>query len=176
MQFTAGIITVSDKGYAGERKDTSGEKIAAILKANDWEVVCRTIVPDEKDKIAEAVKAYSDEKNLCLIITTGGTGFSKRDVTPEATALVIERECPGIPEAMRAESMRITPRGMLSREKAGIRGDSLIINLPGSEKAAGECLNAVISPVRHGVEMIRGWAGECAQRFKHEDIHNEQKR
>ncbi len=176
MRFTAGIITVSDKGYAGKRKDTSGEKIAAILRENDWEVVCRTIVPDEKDRIAAAIEQYSDENNLCLIVTTGGTGFSKRDITPEATALVIERECPGIPEAMRAESLRITPRGMLSREKAGIRGNSLIINLPGSEKAAGECLNAVISPVRHGVEMLRGWAGECAERFKDEDRHNEEKR
>ncbi len=168
MRFTAGIITVSDKGYAGERKDTSGEKIAMILKENNWEVTVRSIVPDEKDRIAEVIREYSDQKNLCLIVTTGGTGFSKRDITPEATALVIEKECPGIPEAMRAESMRITPRGMLSREKAGIRGESLIINLPGSEKAAGECLNAVIHPIRHGVEMIRGWAGECAQRFKNE--------
>ena len=103
-----------------------------------------------------------------LIVTTGGTGFSKRDITPEATKAVVQREVPGIPEAMRAESMRITPRGCLSREAAGIRGDTLIINCPGSEKAAKECLTAVLPALKHGIQMLRGWSGECSSHNGHE--------
>ena len=162
MRYTAAVITVSDKGYAGLREDTSGPTLCELLKNDGWDVVYTAIVPDESDLIQNALKECSDEKHICLVVTTGGTGFSKRDITPEATKAVIERETPGIPEAMRAESLRITPKGCLSREAAGIRGDTLIVNCPGSAKAAKECLSAVLGALRHGVDILRGWDGECA--------------
>lgn len=162
MQYTAAVITVSDKGAAGEREDTSGPVIVAILEREGWQVVHTGIVPDEQERIADELIHCADKLQVCLTVTTGGTGFSKRDVTPEATYAVIERQTPGIPEAMRAESMKITPRGMLSRGVAGIRGETLIINLPGSKKAAAECLEAVISSVQHGIDMLRGADSECA--------------
>ena len=161
MNFTAAVITMSDKGAQGLRKDTSGPAICEMLKADGWEIVETAIIPDDKETIQETLIRCADELKVCLVATTGGTGFSKRDVTPEATLAVIERATPGIPEAMRAESMRITPKGMLSREAAGIRGDSLIINLPGSEKAVRECLAAVLPALKHGIEILRGSAGEC---------------
>ena len=155
IRFTAAVITVSDKGARGERTDTSGPALEALLKENGWEVIFRTIVPDERKQIEAALIYCADELDAALILTTGGTGFSVRDVTPEATLAVIEREARGIPEAMRAASMQITPKGCLSRSAAGIRGGSLIVNLPGSVKAARENIEAVIDPIRHGIEILR---------------------
>lgn len=162
MNNRAAVLTISDKGARGERVDTSGPAICQMLKDHGWEVVYRNILPDEIEEIKEELIQCADERQIALIITTGGTGFSPRDITPEATLAVIERETRGIPEAMRAESMKITPKGCLSRAVAGIRGRSLIINLPGSEKAARENLAAVISPVRHGIEMLCSeGSGDC---------------
>ena len=163
MKYTACVLTISDKGAQGLRTDRSGPAICAMLGSDGWEIVHTEILPDEKEQISAALIRCADEKDACLVVTTGGTGFSKRDVTPEATKAVIERETPGIPEAMRAESMRITPRGCLSRESAGIRGGTLIINCPGSEKAAKECLGAVLPALRHGIDTLRGWDAECGE-------------
>ena len=164
-KFTAAVITVSDKGFRGEREDTSGPALCEMLRGQGWEVAYTAIVPDDKDAIMRELTACADEKGIALVLTTGGTGFSPRDVTPEATLAVVERLCPGIPEAMRAESMKITPHGCLSRETAGIRGGTLIINLPGSKKASTENFSAVIEPVRHGVEMMRSaGSADCAPR------------
>ena len=163
MRYTAAVITVSDKGYRAERKDTSGPSLCRILEENGWEICHYTIVPDEADMIKEQLMKCCDVLKADLVLTTGGTGFSPRDVTPEATREIIQREAPGIPEAMRAESMRITPTGCLSRSFAGIRDRSLIINLPGSEKAARENILAVLKPVKHGVEMLRSeGSADCA--------------
>lgn len=161
MKFTAAVITMSDKGAQGLRKDTSGPAICEMLEKDGWEIVETQIIPDDMEKIKETLIHCTDDLKVCLVATTGGTGFSKRDITPEATNAVIERPTPGIPEAMRAESMRITPKGCLSREAAGLRGDSLIVNLPGSEKAVRECLAAVLPALKHGIEILRGEASEC---------------
>jgi molybdenum cofactor synthesis domain-containing protein len=163
MSYTAAVITVSDKGSRGERVDTSGPALCAMLEKSGWSVQYTSIIPDEGEKIKAELIKCSDELGLNLILTTGGTGFSPRDVTPEATLAVVERETCGIPEAMRAESMKITSRGCLSRSAAGIRGRSLIVNLPGSEKAARENLEAVIAPIAHGMEMLLGsGSADCA--------------
>ena len=154
MSYTAAVITVSDKGSRGERIDTSGPAICEMLKSAGYEVVYTNIIPDESEQIKAELIACADQRKIGLVLTTGGTGFSPRDVTPEATLAVVERETRGIPEAMRAESMKITPRGCLSRSAAGIRGRTLIINLPGSPKAAKENLMAVIAPVSHGLDML----------------------
>ena len=154
MKYTAAVITVSDKGARGERKDTSGPAVRAMLEEAGFEVVYTSIIPDEKAQIEEELIRCADEKKIALVMTTGGTGFSQRDITPEATLAVIERETRGIPEAMRWASLQITPRGCLSRSAAGIRGKTLIVNLPGSEKAARENLAAVIDPIGHGMEML----------------------
>ena len=164
MKYKAAVITVSDKGYRGERVDTSGPAIRAMLEAEGLEVCCCSIVPDEADMIKAELIKCADELKLALVLTTGGTGFSPRDITPEATLAVVERPTPGIPEAMRAESLKITPRGCLSRSAAGIRGRTLIINLPGSEKAAKENLNAVLSAVVHGLDMLASsGSADCAE-------------
>ena len=162
MEFTAAVITVSDKGSQGLREDTSGPALVNMLEENGYTVSYTTVIPDDFAKIQRELRLCVDEKKLCLVLTTGGTGFSPRDVTPEATEGVLERRAPGIPEAMRAESMKITPMGCLSRETAGIRGRTLIINLPGSKKASTENFSAVIKPVRHGLEVLRGVSGDCA--------------
>lgn len=163
MSDRAAVITVSDKGYRGERTDTSGPSLCKILEENGWEICHYEIVPDEADMIRSQLIKCCDELHAELVLTTGGTGFSPRDITPEATREVIERETPGIPEAMRAESMRITPMGCLSRSIAGIRGRSLIVNLPGSEKASRENILAVLKPIRHGVEMLKSeGSADCA--------------
>ena len=163
MAYRAAVITVSDKGFRGEREDTSGPALCALLQKNGFEIACTAIVPDEKESIKKALLRCADEQQIPLILTTGGTGFAERDVTPEATKEVITRETPGIPEAMRAESMRITPRGCLSRSAAGIRGKSLIINLPGSEKAAKENLNAVLPALSHGLKILASeGSADCA--------------
>ncbi len=164
MSHTAAVITISDKGSRGERVDTSGPAIRAELERSGWEVVYTVIIPDELEQIKEELIQCADEKAVNLVLTTGGTGFSPRDVTPEATLAVIEREAWGIPEAMRAASMRITSRGCLSRSAAGIRGRTLIVNLPGSEKAAKENLSAVMEPIRHGVDMLlSSGSADCAR-------------
>ncbi|MDR2530229.1 MAG: MogA/MoaB family molybdenum cofactor biosynthesis protein [Oscillospiraceae bacterium] len=152
--YTAAVVTVSDKGSRGEREDTAGPAVAHMLRGAGFEVTHTAIVPDEVLAIGAELTRCSDELRVQLIVTTGGTGFTKRDVTPEATLAVVERVTPGIPEAMRAESFKITPNGILSRAVAGIRGDSLIVNLPGSLKAARECLNAVLPALGHAVKML----------------------
>ena len=161
--YTAAVLTVSDRAARGEREDKSGPALRKMLEEHGWTIIRSEIVPDERADIEATLKDWADCLHPALIVTTGGTGFSPRDVTPEATASVIERPTPGIPEAMRAESMKITPRGCLSRAAAGIRNRSLIVNLPGSEKAATENLAAVIDPIRHGVEMLQGsGSADCA--------------
>ena len=154
MKFTAAVITVSDKGFRGEREDTSGPALCDMLRENGWEVAYTALVPDEKEMIKQELLSCADEKGIALVLTTGGTGFSPRDITPEATLAVIERETRGIPEAMRYASLQITPRGCLSRSAAGIRGRTLIVNLPGSEKAAKENLAAVLEAICHGMDML----------------------
>lgn len=162
-KFTAAVITVSDKGYQGKREDTSGPALCEMLREAGWEVVYTAMLPDEREMIRGELTFCADEKQIALVLTTGGTGFSPRDVTPEATMDVVERLVPGIPEAMRAESMKITPHGCLSRETAGIRGRTLLINLPGSRKASTENLSAVMNAIWHGVEMLRSeGSADCA--------------
>lgn len=159
--FTIGIVIVSDKGSKGERIDESGPVVEEILKPLGGIVKKYSIVPDEKEKIEAILLKMADSLHLDLILTSGGTGFSVRDNTPEATLKVIERIVPGIPEAMRAESLKITPKAMLSRAVAGIRKKSLIINLPGSPKGVRECLDIIIPALKHGIEILRGDASEC---------------
>jgi len=167
MSYTAAVITVSDKGYIGQREDTSGPNLCRILKEKGYELVHTSIVPDDNEMIQAELIKCCDELKINLILTTGGTGFSPRDITPEATMAVVERPTPGIPEAMRAESMRITPKGCLSRSAAGIRKQSLIINLPGSKKASEENILAVIGAVDHGLEMLLGsGSANCAETAK----------
>ena len=169
LNITAAVITVSDKGYRGEREDTSGPALGAVLREQGWDVVYTAMVPDAKEIIKNELKACAAKKHIALVLTTGGTGFSPRDVTPEATMEVVERLAPGIPEAMRAESMKITPHGCLSRETAGIRGRTLIINLPGSRKASTENFAAVRGAIRHGVETLQSaGSADCAAPEKHE--------
>jgi len=163
MSYTAAVLTISDKGYRGEREDTSGPNLCTILKDKGYEVVHTAMLPDESDMIQTELIRCADELGIALVLTTGGTGFSPRDITPEATMAVVERPTPGIPEAMRAESMRITPKGCLSRSAAGIRKRTLIINLPGSKKASQENILAVIDAVSHGLEMLLGeGSADCA--------------
>lgn len=163
--YTAAILTISDKGFRGERADTSGPALKALLEEAGWDVVHTAILPDELEQIKGALTACADEKRVNLVLTTGGTGFSPRDVTPEATLAVCERLTPGIPEAMRAASLAITPRAMLSRAAAGIRGGTLIINLPGSPKAARENLEAVLPALEHGLKMLLGGPADCTSAF-----------
>ena len=157
-----GILTVSDKGSRGERVDRSGPAIREIIEAAGGQVVRTAIVPDEEEDIRKALLAWSDE-GLDLVLTTGGTGFSPRDRTPEATKAVIERETPGLPEAMRRAGAERTPTAILSRAAAGIRGSTLIINLPGSERAVRESLAAILPALAHGIEILRGSAAECGK-------------
>ncbi len=164
MSYTAAVITISDKGARGVRVDTSGPNLCEILKGRGFDVVYTSIIPDEMDEIKAELIRCADEKKVALVLTTGGTGFSPRDITPEATLQVVERRTPGIPEAMRAESMRITPKGCLSRSEAGIRGRTLIVNLPGSKKASEENILAVIDPVEHGLQMLMSeGSADCAK-------------
>ena len=162
MEWTAAVITVSDKGSRGERVDTSGPALVEMLSEAGYQVIYTKIIPDEFDQIAQELRHCSDERKVCLALTTGGTGFSPRDITPEATLSVIERETRGIPEAMRAASMQITDRACLSREAAGICGRTLVVNLPGSPKAALENVSAVIGPIAHGLRILRGGQADCA--------------
>ena len=159
--YTAQVITVSDRSFRGERPDGSGPVVRQLLEEAGYQVGEVVIVPDEQPLIEKAlIKAAGED--IALIVTTGGTGFAPRDVTPEATLAVCQRLTPGIPEAMRTVSMAITPRGCLSRAAAGIRDRSLIVNLPGSPKAARENLQAVLDPIGHGLQMLRGGQADCA--------------
>ena len=162
--YTAAVITISDKGYLGQREDTSGPNLVRILTEKGFDVTYAAIIPDEREMIKNELTKCADELGIALVLTTGGTGFSPRDITPEAAMEVIERPTPGIPEAMRAESMRITPKGCLSRSVAGIRRRSLIITLPGSKKASAENILAVIAPVAHGLDMLYSeGSADCAK-------------
>jgi molybdopterin adenylyltransferase len=159
--FRVGILTVSDKGHAGERIDTAGPELGRMLDPRCFQVAAAQIVPDEPEAIAAQLTAWSDADGLDLILTTGGTGLSPRDLTPEATLSVAQRLVPGIPEAMRAASLAHTPHAMLSRGVAVIRGRTLIINLPGSPKGARENLAAVATALPHALEKLQGSPAEC---------------
>ncbi|HEY4543131.1 MAG TPA: MogA/MoaB family molybdenum cofactor biosynthesis protein [Tissierellaceae bacterium] len=161
--FNVGVLTISDKGYKKEREDKSGKVIIQILEDYGYVVKEYDIVPDEIDMIVEKLKYYSDDLSLDLVLTTGGTGFSKRDVTPEATEKVIEKNANGIAEAIRNFSLSITDRAMLSRAVSGIRNETLIINLPGSPKACIESLEYALDSINHGLEILTGRDFECAR-------------
>src|SRR3990167_7977581 len=154
--FKVAVLTVSDKGSRGEREDKSGKIIMDLLKAAIFEIVHYEMIPDDLEMIKERLVKFCDELKVDLVLTTGGTGFSKRDNTPEATKEVIEKEAPGIPEAMRFEGWKKTKRAILSRGIAGLRGQTLIINLPGSSRGAKESLEAIIAELPHGLEMFEG--------------------
>ena len=157
------VITLSDSGYAGQREDKSGPLIRAMAEEAGCEVVHTALLPDGVEPLAGELKRLCDRDLADLILTTGGTGFSPTDLTPEATMSVVERPAPGIAEAMRWQSLQITPRAMLSRAAAGIRGRTLIVNLPGSPKAVRECLTFILPALGHGVEILRGTADNCAR-------------
>jgi len=159
--FTVGILTISDKGSRGERQDKSGEAIREILSGMDVSVLNYDMVPDEKDLIVEKLVRWADKDNLDVVVTTGGTGLTPRDVTPEATLAVVDRIVPGFAEAMRAESLKKTPHAMLSRAVAGTRGKCLIVNLPGSPRAVRECLEVILPALPHAVETLKGQSDEC---------------
>ncbi len=161
--FQAAVITVSDKGSSGLREDTGGPLVASLLEAAGFLVVHTKIIPDEQAQIEATLIHTADVLHLPLVITTGGSGFSPRDVTPEAPIAVCDRMVPGIPEVMRAASMKVTNRAMLSRATAGLRKQTLVINLPGSPKGAKENLEAVLPALQHALEMLCGKGGECAQ-------------
>lgn len=160
--LSAGIITVSDKGSQGKRQDLSGPAIAEMLAGAAIQIRNTLIIPDEVDQISAAIIQFADVEKLDLILTTGGTGVSPRDLTPDATLQVIDKEVPGMAETMRYASMKITPHAMISRAIAGIRGRSLIINLPGSPKGARENLAAVLPALQHAIEKIKGDDRDCA--------------
>ena len=160
--FKAAVLTVSDRSFRGERPDAGGPLVVEILKNAGYAVTETAIVTDEKGRIAAALRQWCDREPVDLIVTTGGTGFAPRDVTPEATLAVCDRLTPGIPEAMRYASMQVTNRAMLSRAAAGIRKGTLIVNLPGSPKAARENLEAVLPALAHGLEMLSGRPADCA--------------
>lgn len=162
-RYTVGIVTLSDKGSRGEREDISGKKIMELLGKENYQVISYKILPDEQSQIEEELIRLSDECACNLILTTGGTGFSLRDVTPEATIAVADRNVPGIAEAIRAYSMTITKRAMLSRAVSAIRGKTLIVNLPGSPKAVEESLTYVLDSLEHGMDILLGRDSECAR-------------
>jgi molybdopterin adenylyltransferase len=162
--FKVGIITSSDKGYVGEREDKSGELIKDIVTNKGYEVARYIVLPDEKEQLEKEMIYMADELCVDLILTTGGTGFAKRDVTPEATLNVVNRLAPGISEAMRYYSLTITKRAMLSRGVSGIRNNTLIVNMPGSPKAVKESLEYIIDSLHHGLEILTGKASDCARK------------
>lgn len=163
MMYQAAVLTVSDRSFRGERPDAGGPLVAEILENAGYKVVHTAIVPDEQTQIESALCQVADGNIAELLVTTGGTGFAPRDVTPEATIAVCDRMTPGIPEAMRYASMQVTNRAMLSRAQAGIRKGTLIINLPGSPKAARENLEAVLPAIGHGLQMLSGRPADCAK-------------
>lgn len=162
--YTVGIITSSDKGYAGEREDKSGATIREIAEANGFKVERYVVVPDEKEMLKKEFTYMSDELGVNLVLSTGGTGFAPRDITPEATKEIIDREAPGIAEAIRMYSLSITKRAMLSRAVSGIRKKTLIVNLPGSPKACKEALDFVLEDLKHGIDILNETAKECARK------------
>jgi molybdopterin adenylyltransferase len=162
VRYRATIITISDKGSCGERVDTSGPGLREMLE-DQFDLGEIIIIPDEVEIIANTIKQQVDELGIDLIVTNGGTGLSKRDVTPEATRMVIEKDLPGFAEVMRAESYKITPTAMISRAVCGIRKESIIINLPGSPKAATECLGFIKDALPHALEKLKGSTVDCAR-------------
>jgi molybdenum cofactor synthesis domain-containing protein len=161
--FTLGIIIASDKGSKGERIDESGMVIQQMMESHGYMTKKYVVLPDEVEALSQAMIVMSDELKIDLILTSGGTGFSKRDITPEATLQVVHRLTPGISEAIRYNSLQITPRAMLSRAISGIRDNTLIINLPGSPKAVRESLEYILPSLAHGLEILKGSASECAR-------------
>ena len=161
--FKIGIITASDKGAIGERQDLSGKAIEEIVSQYGYIVERKVILPDNEEDLFQEMVYMADELNLDLILTTGGTGFSQRDVTPEATIRACDRMANGISEAIRYYSLSITPKAMLSRAVSGIRGETLIINLPGSPKAVRESLEYIMDSLHHGLEILTGKTSECAR-------------
>ena len=159
MTIRFGILTLSDRSARGEREDESGPALARLVQAGGWSVIRQAILPDEESQIRAALIEWADSGEMDIILTTGGSGFSPRDVTPEATRAVIDREAPGLAEAMRAASLTITPHAMLSRIVAGMRGAALIINLPGSPKGAVENLQVIVPVLPHAVQLLRGDPG-----------------
>lgn len=162
-KWRTAVITLSDKGYAGEREDKSGPLIKEMVEEQGYEVVDMIVLPDEQKMIEEKLIQLCDEAKMDLILTTGGTGFSPRDCTPEATLAVAEKNAPGIAEAMRYASLQITPRAMLSRSASVIRKETLIVNLPGSPKAVKENLECILPSLPHGLEIMKGMTGECGK-------------
>ena len=154
MTIRFGILTLSDRSSRGERADSSGPALASLIQAEGWFLARQSVLPDEESSIRDMLISWSDSHELDVILTTGGTGFSPRDVTPEATRAVIERETPGLVEAMRAASLKVTPHAMLSRTVAGIRGKTLIVNLPGSPKGAVENLQIILPVIPHAVQLL----------------------
>jgi len=161
MQMRAGVLIVSDKGSSGERADKSGPAAKEVLSQLNFEIVKYEIVPDEADAISSKLVEWCDKGNLELILTSGGTGLSSRDVTPEATLKVLDKTIPGLTEAMRIESMKKKPEAILSRAVAGSRGRCLIINLPGSPRAVRECLEVILPVLPHALDVINGNVSEC---------------
>ncbi|MEK7813716.1 MAG: molybdopterin adenylyltransferase [Candidatus Desantisbacteria bacterium] len=161
--FKVGILTISDRCSRGMREDKSGEAIQEMLAGLNSEVVQYEIVPDDREIIAQKLVEMADITGCDLVLTTGGTGCSPRDITPEATLMVIEKQVPGLAEAMRLSSLKITPHAMLSRAIAGIRKQCLIINLPGSPKGAAECLDVIMPALPHGLNVLRGAVSDCGR-------------
>jgi molybdopterin adenylyltransferase len=159
-----GILVASDKGYKGERTDESGKLIMELFSRSEYEIVEYIILPDEREIISSNLCRQADHLDIDLILTSGGTGFSPRDVTPEATLDVIQRQAPGISEAIRQKSLEITPLAMLSRGVSGIRNQTLIINLPGSPKAVRECIEVIAPVLPHAIDILKGQTGECARK------------
>ena len=160
--FRAAVITLSDKASVGEREDGSGPKAVEILTGQGYEIIETVLIPDDKDRLRKELIRLSDGRSADLIVTSGGTGFSMRDITPEVTLEVADRNAPGIAEYMRLKSFEITNRAMLSRAASVIRGQTIIVNLPGSPKAVAECLGFILEPLEHGIKILRGSATECA--------------
>ena len=159
QEFSFAVLTSSDAGAKGEREDTSGDAVVEMMTGCGFRLVHRDIVPDEADLLAERLKTWSDGGDVDVIVTTGGTGLGPRDVTPQATASVVEFQVPGIAEAMRTETMKITSMAMLSRSVVGVRNGCLIVNLPGSPKGVRETLEVALKALTHGLEMLQGWRG-----------------
>ena len=167
MKFRAGVMTISDKGYAGQREDLSGPLLIKLLQDMGAQTVVRTIVPDEPEQIREALVEYADEEAVDVVVTTGGTGLTPRDQTPEATLAVIDREVPGLAEVLRFEGFQKTPLAVISRGVAGIRGRTLIVNLPGSPRAVREGMETLAPILPHAIRMVRGEDTE----HREEEIH-----